>query len=100
MKLSKVLVVEADKCFGCKVCELVCSMVKTGEYNPRNSRIRVLQNRELDINLPVIRADCDQGGKCVEWCFPQAIRFVDFEDAAIMRKEAKLGTFPVLFTGS
>ena len=34
---NKYLVVDADNCSGCRICELICSMVKFGEYNPQKS---------------------------------------------------------------
>ena len=52
--IEKVLIADGDKCTGCRVCELVCSMVRSGEYNPRKSCIRVLRNTELDVSIPVI----------------------------------------------
>ena len=88
------MIVDGEKCTGCKVCELICSMVRTGEYNPQKSCIRVLKNMELDVSIPVIGAECDFCGKCTEWCFQEAIRFVDYEEAALIRKEAKIGCFP------
>ena len=88
------MIVDGDKCTGCEVCELVCSMVRSGEYNPQKSCIRVLRNMELDVSIPVIEATYDFCGKCTEWCFSEAIRFVDLEEAAIIRKEAKSGYFP------
>ena len=91
---EKVLIVDGDRCTGCKVCELICSMARSGEYNPKKSCIKVLRNMELDVNIPVIAVTCDFCGKCAEWCFHDAIRFVDVEEAAIMRKEAKVGCFP------
>ena len=92
--MEKVLIVDGEKCTGCGVCELICSMVRTGEYNIRKSCIKVLKNMELDVSIPVISADCDFCGKCTEWCFQEAIRFVDYEEAALIRKKAKIGCFP------
>ena len=92
--MEKVLVVDADKCTGCQICELVCSMVRSEEYNPAKSLVRVLKNPEMDVSIPVISVQCDFCGKCAEWCFDKAIEFVSFEDAAILRKQNKLGRFP------
>ena len=93
--MDKVLVVDGDKCTGCRVCELICSMVKSGEYNPQKSCIRVLKNREMDVNIPIIEVTCDCCGKCAEWCFDKAISFMSYEEAFILRKEARIGRFPV-----
>jgi len=49
--LEKVLIVDADACTGCSVCELVCSMTKHGEYNPKKSDSRVLRNREMSVDI-------------------------------------------------
>ena len=100
MKLvEKMLVVDADKCTGCQTCELICSMVKTGEYNPAKSCIKVLKNMEMDVTIPVVDVSCDFCGKCADWCFDNAIEFVSFEDAALIRKENKLGRFPAPIVG-
>ena len=93
--MEKVLIVDGEKCTGCRVCELICSMVRSGEYNPDKTCIRVLRNVELDVSIPVVEVTCDFCGKCTEWCFSEAIKFVDLEEAAIIRKEAKIGSFPV-----
>ena len=92
--MKKVLIVDADKCTGCQVCELICSMVTSGEYNPQKSRIRILKNREMGVHIPVIDVTCYSCEKCADWCFDQAIRFVSFEEAFILRMEAKIGWFP------
>jgi anaerobic carbon-monoxide dehydrogenase iron sulfur subunit len=92
--LDKVLIVDAEKCTGCRVCELVCSMARDGIYNPKRSRIRVLRHAELDVSIPVVDATCDLCGKCTEWCFQEAIRFVEWGEAALVRRKTKLGRFP------
>ena len=96
---EKVLIVHADKCTGCGMCELVCSMVRSGEYNPKNSCIKVMKNTELDVSVPVISVGCDFCGKCTEWCFPRAIEFVSLGEAAILRKTARIGSFPAPLVG-
>jgi Fe-S-cluster-containing hydrogenase component 2 len=98
--VERVLIVDGEKCTGCRVCELVCSFARSGEYNPERSCIRVLRNIELDVSIPVIEATCDFCGKCTQWCFQEAIRFVDWQEAALIRKEARIGCFPSPVIGS
>jgi len=92
--MEKVLIVDADRCTGCKVCELVCSMEKHGEYNLEKSYIKVLKNQELNINIPAITIGCDFCGECVKWCFDEAITIVDLDEAIVTRKEVRVGRFP------
>ena len=93
--MDKVLIQDADKCTGCRVCELVCSMTKFGEYNPKKSYIKVMRNREMDVNIIALDIKCDFCNECVEWCLPKALKFVTLEEAAVIRKENKIGSFPV-----
>jgi carbon-monoxide dehydrogenase iron sulfur subunit len=94
--MDKMFMIDADRCGGCQICELICSMEKFGEYNPEKSHIKVLKNQGLHINIPVFRAGCDLCGKCVEWCLEGAIEIVPSIEATLARKEAKIGRFPAL----
>lgn len=91
---NKVLMVDGDRCTGCKVCELACSMAKVGEYNPAKSLISILQNRELHVNIPAVSVQCDFCGECVRWCFDGAISIIDFSEAVIGRRKMQVGKFP------
>ena len=92
--MEKVLIADADKCTGCRVCELVCSMAHQGEFNPKKSYIRVMKNKEMDINIVTMGIKCDYCGECVESCLPGALKFVDLEEAILKWKGVKIGSFP------
>ena len=94
MGIQKELVFDADRCTGCKLCELICSYVKYAEFNPGKSVIQVIKNKEMDINIVALGTKCDYCGECVQWCLPHAIKFVDFKEAIINWKGVKLGSFP------
>lgn len=97
METDKTLIVEVKKCTGCGICELICSMEKQGEYNPRKSYIRLLRNREMDVTIPGLDLKCDFCNKCVEWCPSKVLSFASWDEAAIIRKENKPGVFPAPF---
>ncbi len=90
----QVLIFDAEKCTGCSVCELTCSMAKHGEYNPRRSYIRILRNWEMDVNIAALDLHCDRCNECIKWCAPRAIRFESAETAALFRKNNPMGVFP------
>ena len=58
--------VNREKCTGCHLCELVCSVFHLGVINPEKSAIRI-QKDDLDtsINTPVVCRQCKEM-KCLE----------------------------------
>ena len=56
-KIIKSIKVDADRCNGCRGCEIACSAFhaepKCSSINPARSRIRVITHRLKDIWLPV-----------------------------------------------
>jgi len=61
--MNKKISVYADKCTGCRLCELACSFKKTGEFNPTASRVRVSIFGEDAFYAPIVCTQCDRG-----WC--------------------------------
>lgn len=80
--MEKHIDVQIEKCTGCKLCELACSAVKTGEFNPRQARIRVPLVDMPEIPVPVLLDSCDYcfgNPVCVRFCLPEAIVWKDME---------------------
>jgi Fe-S-cluster-containing hydrogenase component 2 len=50
------LVIHAERCTGCRICEGVCSMTQAGVLNRAKSRIRVRRTDVLELSQKV----CDQ----------------------------------------
>lgn len=67
----KILTVVPEKCDGCRVCELACSLKHTGEFNPARARIQVIGFDEL-FCLPVMCSQCERP-YCMEVCPSGAI---------------------------
>jgi anaerobic carbon-monoxide dehydrogenase iron sulfur subunit len=64
---DKVLVVDQQKCTGCRQCEAVCSIFHNGASNPGRSRIRVLKLDEIGFCLPMSCQNCEKP-HCTEVC--------------------------------
>lgn len=70
--MAKVLVAVPRLCDGCRICELACSLAKTGRVNPYLSRIRVLRDRDAGAR-PIYCRHCKRP-LCQEACpVPQAM---------------------------
>ncbi len=63
------LVVEPEKCTGCRCCEMVCSLKNQGENNPARSRIHVVRSQEDNIItvVPVVCQQCEDA-LCLDLC--------------------------------
>jgi len=58
--MSKIIVVDPDRCTGCGLCEMACSVVKTGELDTLRSRIRVFKWDEEGVYLPILCRRCEE----------------------------------------
>ncbi|MCL2336060.1 MAG: (4Fe-4S)-binding protein [Firmicutes bacterium] len=60
-KKVKTITVNADKCNGCRACEIICSSFhatpKYSSVNPARSRIQVVSHRLKDIMFPVVAGE-------------------------------------------
>ena len=70
--MSKLLVVNPDKCAGCRTCELMCSFEQTGAFNPRRSAVTVIDYEAALTSVPVMCMQCDEGS-CIKVCPVKAI---------------------------
>lgn len=56
-RVVKFIAIDADKCNGCRGCEVICSAFHSapqyGSANPARSRIRIVRDPLADIYLPV-----------------------------------------------
>ena len=64
---EKILVVDQQKCTGCRQCEMVCSVFHTGASNPSRSRIKVVKWEAIGLYLPLACNHCEKA-YCVEVC--------------------------------
>ena len=70
--MAKVLYIDHQKCTGCRLCELVCSVSHDGKSNPARSRIRVMKWEAEGIYVPMSCQQC-QDAPCLNVCPVRAI---------------------------
>ncbi len=70
--MGKVLVVNYEKCTGCRLCELVCAVKHDGVSNPTRSRIKVIKWEGEGLYIPMSCQQC-QDAPCMNVCPVKAI---------------------------
>lgn len=56
--MTKMLIVEPNKCTGCRACEMACSIFQEGESSFYMSRIRVIRFHEELFFYPLVCQQC------------------------------------------
>ncbi|WP_413907565.1 4Fe-4S dicluster domain-containing protein [Desulfobacula sp.] len=62
-----------DKCTGCRICQLACSMDLTGGYNPRRARLLIELKTENLYHIPAVCNQCENA-YCMNVCPSKAIQ--------------------------
>ncbi len=70
--MGKVLSINPEKCTGCRLCELVCSVFHDGVSNASRSRIKVMKWEQEGLYVPMSCQQC-QDAPCKIVCPVKAI---------------------------
>lgn len=79
---GKVILIDQEKCTGCRLCELVCAVFHTGASNPSRSRIKVVKWENVGFYLPTTCQNCEKPF-CVEVC-PTKACHKDLENERVL----------------
>ncbi|MHA1908359.1 MAG: 4Fe-4S dicluster domain-containing protein [Candidatus Thorarchaeota archaeon] len=74
--MTNVLLVDMEKCTGCKQCALACSLIKEELFDPHRGRIKILKQEDIALGVQLLCEQCD-AHPCIEAC----------EDGALSRDE-------------
>ncbi|UCH98573.1 MAG: 4Fe-4S dicluster domain-containing protein [Candidatus Aminicenantes bacterium] len=70
--MAKVLMINHEKCTGCRLCELVCSVFHEGVSNPSRSRINIIKWEAEGLYIPMSCQQCEDA-PCMTICPVKAI---------------------------
>jgi len=69
---GKALMINYEKCTGCRLCELVCSVMHDGVSNPSRARIRIVKWEAEGLYIPMSCQQCEDA-PCMNVCPVKAI---------------------------
>ena len=87
---QKILLIDPERCTGCRICEVACSLHQERECDPSKSRIHVLKWEETGIDVPVLCVRCDEP-LCEAICPVAAIRRDAKTEAVLIDHETCIG---------
>jgi len=70
--MEKILVIDHEKCTGCRLCELVCSVRHEGVSNPYRARIKIVKWEMEGKMVPIVCQQCEDA-PCMAVCPVKAI---------------------------
>ncbi len=57
--MQKMLLVDPEKCTGCNLCEIACSIKNEGVCNPTASRIHIVKWMRSGVYIPMVCQQCE-----------------------------------------
>jgi Fe-S-cluster-containing hydrogenase component 2 len=88
--MNKMLVVDYEKCNGCRYCEVACSLSHVQECNPAKSAVRIVRREREGLDVPIICQQCEEPA-CANICPVQAISRDADIDALIVNYDLCVG---------
>jgi Fe-S-cluster-containing hydrogenase component 2 len=89
------ILIDPEKCSGCRLCEMACAMMHTGRCNPTHSRIRILSFDGAGSHVPLLCQACEQA-PCIKCC-PMNARDRTAEGAVVTDADRCIGCRACLY---
>lgn len=68
------IIVNKDKCVGCRSCELACSFHHEQIFLPEIASIRIFFDSNFNLDIKILdNCDCEKSPPCIKLCPTQAI---------------------------
>lgn len=88
--MPKVLTVDPERCTGCRICEMVCSVNKEGVSNPKFSRIHVVKWEMEGFCVPMFCRQCEDP-LCAAVCPVNAVSRDEYLGRVFVNQELCVG---------
>ncbi len=88
--MHRMLVVDYEKCTGCRYCEIACSLSHVQECNPTKSAVRIVRREREGLDVPIICQQCEEPA-CAHICPVQAISRDPNTDALVVDYDLCVG---------
>ena len=73
-EVEHTLKTEPKKCTGCRRCQLICSFLHTGNFNPEKAYLTIVEN-DYGVTDITFTNDCVKCNICVQYCAYGALKF-------------------------
>ena len=88
--MNKTLVIDYERCTGCRNCEMACSVYHVQACNPAKSAVRVVKREREGLNVPIVCQQCEKAA-CADICPVQAISRDADTDAMVVDEDLCVG---------
>lgn len=88
--MEKIIEINVDKCTGCRICELGCSLRHEKRCQPSKSRIHAIIWAEEGVSVPVVCSHCDDA-PCMDACKYDALWRDPATGAVLVMEEQCIG---------
>ena len=83
------LLIDIERCTGCRLCQIACAMQHFGRPDPRLARVQVIQFKDPELNVPVICMACDNA-PCTKVC-PVNARIREINNSVVTDEDRCIG---------
>jgi len=89
-EVRKRMLVDENKCTGCRACELACSMTNTSQFAPEKALIRVEKQEAEGLDRPRVCRQCGSA-PCIEACPVEALTKEPVTQAVLVNVDKCVG---------